>query len=336
MTTLPFSTTYRISRARSDGRLMWPKWADGSVGMVAQRHNCQSSTFKRCCWNIIWTLALAPAQGMEAWSATRMIVRQLLTISRGQPKRKTQQAQLALLKVTNGGFRLAYQLMSSDLYTYSKVLYIVLRPLWSWYVDQVESVKTQKHGLAELLALAEGRWMSDPQLAALITNALHCSASLSYMEVPPGNSKLSERILSVTRSLLGQRAWSMAARHHAPPQTYVGLLSRCPLRQRRAIRRIDRDWATLLLLEQRRLSHEPACRLWKDISFAQIRPLRLLWALCEGFKGDIECAPVKRLLRGLLDTFPDNKIVEDVHNGVKLDAQKHERQDAVHRGRPIL
>ena len=124
---------------------------------------------------------------------------------------------------------MAYQLMSSDLYTYSKVLYIVLRPLWSWYVDQVESVKTQKHGLAELLALAEGRWMSDPQLAALITNALHCSASLSYMEVPPGNSKLSERILSVTRSLLGQRAWSMAARHHAPPQTYVGLISRCPL-----------------------------------------------------------------------------------------------------------
>ena len=58
--------------------------------------------------------------------------------------------------------------------------------------------------------------MSDPQFAALITNALHCSASLSYMQVAPGNSILSERIVSVTRTLLGQRAWSMAARHHAP------------------------------------------------------------------------------------------------------------------------
>ena len=42
----------------------------------------------------------------------------------------------------------------------------------------------------------------------------------------------------------------------------------------------------------------------------------------KAFKGDLDCAPVKRLLRGLLDTFPDNKIVEDVHNFVKLDAQK--------------
>ena len=124
------------------------------------------------------------------------------------------------------------------------------------------------------------------------------------------------------RLLLGQRAWSMAARHHAPPQTYVGLLSRCPLRQRRAMHQMGHEWATLLMLEQRRLVHTPAYRLWKDLSFVQIRPLRLLWALCEGFKGDLDCKPVKRLLRGLLDTFPDDKIVEDVHNSVKLDAQK--------------
>ena len=124
------------------------------------------------------------------------------------------------------------------------------------------------------------------------------------------------------RLFLGQRAWSMAARHHAPPQSYVGLLSGCPLRQRRAMRQMEHEWATLRMLEQRRLVHKPADRLWKDLRFVQIRPLRLLWALCEGFKGDLDCAPVKRLLRGLLDTFPDNKIVEDVHNFVKLDAQK--------------
>ena len=125
---------------------------------------------------------------------------------------------------------------------------------------------------------------------------------------------------------LGQRAWSMAARHHAPPQAYVGLLSSCPLRQRRAMDQMGNEWATLLMLEQRRLVHQPACRLWKDLSFVQTRPLRLLWALCEGFKGDLDCDPVKRLLRGLLDTFPDNKIVEDVHNFVKLDAQKSRKQ----------
>ena len=159
------------------------------------------------------------------------------------------------MKAANGGFRLAYQLMSSDLYTYSKVLYIVLRPLWSWYVDQVKKVKTPKHGLTELLDLDEGRWMLDPQFGDLVTNSLHCSASLSYMEVQAANSKLSDRIVSLMRLLLGQRAWSMAARHHAPPQTYVGLLSGCPLRQRRAMDQMGREWATLLMLEQRRLVH---------------------------------------------------------------------------------
>ena len=89
---------------------------------------------------------------------------------------------------------------------------------------------------------------------------------------------------------------------------------------------MEHEWATLLMLEQRRLVHKPAEKLWKDLSSVQIRPLRLLWALCEGFKGDLDCAPVKRLLRGLLDTFPDNKIVEDVHNFVKLDAQKSRKQ----------
>ena len=168
---------------------------------------------------------------------------------------QTHQAELAKMKAANGGFKLAYQLMSSDLYTYSKVLYIVLRPLWSWYADQVTRVRTSKHGLAELLALAEGRWMSDPQFGDLVTNSLHCSASLSYMEVQAANSKLSDRIVSLMRLLLGQRAWSMAARHHAPPQTYVGLLSRCPLRQRRAMDQMGREWATLLMLEQWRLVH---------------------------------------------------------------------------------
>ena len=168
------------------------------------------------------------------------------------------QAQLAQMKAANGGFRLAYQLMSSELYVYSKVLYVVLQPLWNWYADQCEMVKTTKNGGAELLALSEGRWMADPQFGALVTHSLHSSASLSYMEVPPAASKQSDRIVSLTSLLVGQRAWSMAARHHAPPQTYVGLLARCPLRQRRAMRLAEQEWATLLMLEQRQLVHEPS------------------------------------------------------------------------------
>ena len=220
---------------------------------------------------------------------------------------KTPQAELAQLKAANGGFKLAYRLMTSQLYDYAKVLYTVTKPLWNWYSDQVKHVKSPKEGLAELAALGDGAWMRDPQLADLVANALHSAASLSYMNVPPAHSVMTNRIVSLTWRLLSQRAWSLAARHHGPPQSYVGLLSRSHLRQRSAMQRLERDWKALAQLEQRRLEFAPALRLWKDIQYSRVRPLRLLWALCEASKYDIDaCDSAKCLLRCLLDTWPDN------------------------------
>ena len=52
-------------------------------------------------------------------------------------KAKTPQAQLAQLKSVNGGFKLAYKLMTTQLYDYCKILYTITKPLWNWYTDQV-------------------------------------------------------------------------------------------------------------------------------------------------------------------------------------------------------
>ena len=132
--------------------------------------------------------------------------------------------------------------------------------------------------------MTHGRWMCDPHFPAIVRNALHASASLAFMEVPLASSVCADRVASLTWAVLSNRAWSWAARHHGPPQCYAGLLSQLPLHQRRAMEQIERDWKLLLALEQRRLQHEPACRLWKDIQYARLRPLRLLWSLCEAFK----------------------------------------------------
>ena len=142
------------------------------------------------------------------------------------------------------------------------------------------------------------------------------------MDVPHAHSVVADRVATLTWSILSNRAWSCAARHHGPPQCYAGLLSRGPLLQRRAMLQLEQDWKSLLLLEQRRLQYQPALRLWKDIQYARVRPLRLLWCLSEAFKFHITCRPAKHLLRGLLDVWPGNKIVEDVHNFIKADAKK--------------
>ena len=41
--------------------------------------------------------------------------------------------ELSLLKASMGGFKLAYYLMTEDLFDHSKILYKVTEPLWCWY-----------------------------------------------------------------------------------------------------------------------------------------------------------------------------------------------------------
>ena len=187
----------------------------------------------------------------------------------------------------------------------------------------MQNVKSPSDGLTELNQNADGKWMRDPQLIDLVSNALHAMPSLAYMDVPPAQSVIAGRIVSVVWNLLAHRSWSLAARHHGPPQSYIGLLSSRHLRQRSAMQLVEQEWKALALLEQRRLTWAPAKRLWDDLQYARLRPLRLFWALCESCNYNYEaCGSAKSLLRGMLEVWPDNKIVEDCHNVVKADTLK--------------
>ena len=75
--------------------------------------------------------------------------------------------------------------------------------------------------------------------------------------------------------------WSLAARFHGPPECYAGLLSRCPLAQRRAVDKLKADWKELLSLEYLRLRSRAADRLWQDIHFARNMPVRVMFVLFE-------------------------------------------------------
>ena len=101
------------------------------------------------------------------------------------------------------------------------------------------------------------------------------------MGIPLGASFLSDRLLELAWALVGKRSWSLAARLHAPPECYAGLLSRCPLAQRRAVDKLKSDWNALLVLELCRLTREAAGRLWQDIHFARNVPVRVMFVLLE-------------------------------------------------------
>ena len=60
---------------------------------------------------------------------------------------KTPFAELMQLKAANGGLRLAYKLMTHQLWQHAQLLLAVTRPCWSWCTREVKNIKSAGDGL---------------------------------------------------------------------------------------------------------------------------------------------------------------------------------------------
>ena len=79
----------------------------------------------------------------------------------------------------------------------------------------------------------------------------------------------------------------------------------------------------MVVLEQKCLQSLDAKRLRDDLLVVRSTPIRLLHMFYERDGFDSSSRSGQRLLRGLLDTLPDNKIVEDVHNNLRRCAKSN-------------
>ena len=86
----------------------------------------------------------------------------------------------------------------------------------------------------------------------------------------------------------------------------------------------SRNWDRIVLLEARRWDVEGARLLWDDLLISRNSVIRVLHMLYErdGFDSE-NCTSGRRMLMGLLQILPDNKIVEDVHNDLRRNAKSH-------------
>ncbi len=64
-----------------------------------------------------------------------------------------------------------------------------------------------------------------------------------------------------------------------------------------------------------------AAHLRDEMFFASFEAIRLLYTCFEKAKWSAECVDGQRLLRGLLVVFPDNKLVEDLHQTIRSHAR---------------
>ena len=150
--------------------------------------------------------------------------------------------------------------------------------------------------------------------------------------------------------LLARRRWSLAVRRALPPEQYAGVLS--PenevrktslqlLRKRHdCLLKWEDDVANDLSLKESVVAQQ----LKENVCFAVNHPARLMMDAIEsidydhrrlrgyGHKtsvvlGQNHKEAGEHLLQTLIQTFPDNKIVEDVHNALRLEARanKHNK-----------
>ena len=232
---------------------------------------------------------------------------------------KDPKAQLQAILKGGGGIGLAYKLMKSEMNRYVRILFTVQNGCWDWYTYEIENTKCPKHGFAYNMRLAGRGWQTEKHLWEIIA-PLQNPVRLRFMEIPLGESKWASALLALSFHTLSRRAFSLA-KHSAPPESLVGVLAHSMEAKTRALKELKAGHRNFLLLERRALESEDAARLRKDMIFLDSPVVRLMFE----FHALDKYAPSSGLGQGAVMayhwTLPDNKIVEDIHQPLRLNAR---------------
>ena len=155
--------------------------------------------------------------------------------------------------------------MTTKLYQYAKVLYVLQLSCWNWYSDQVKHVKTPEQSMKDALAKTQGKWMADAHLQGIVHDCFYRRDCLAYMEIQHGPGGMAANVVEFAWTLLGHGCWSMAVRHHEAPNVYIGLKSQNLDTRKAAAALMKRHWERLMAVEQRSLEYYQAQKLCEDL-----------------------------------------------------------------------
>jgi len=140
------------------------------------------------------------------------------------------------------------------------------------------------------------------------------------MEIPMGESIWATRSLLYMWHIHMRRVWSLA-KHSAPPEPLAELLApRAATRDRRA-QQLKTEHRNFLLLERRVHQVADAARLREHIIFLDADAVRIIFEFYarDCYESTSRCG--QESLLGHIYSLPDNKIVEDVHQPLRMNAR---------------
>ena len=225
-----------------------------------------------------------------------------------------------------GGLKLLYSGLSFAIHEAAHVLLHVPRPCWNWYTQQVKEAQSAQDGVQQLIAWSTS-WHKDLHLVDICRSMYDTKVLdqlLLYQQLRGRGDEqhvLGRLVFTYAAELLSHRLWSMA-RYDTCPECFAGLLSADPVICVATMRLMKQDWKILCLAEQ---SRKLKCLLL-DLQLLFSMPARLACSLFEASGWISSDATALGILSAVVKTLPDNKIVEDAHQAVGLEAKANANQ----------
>ncbi len=113
------------------------------------------------------------------------------------PAGRDPRAQLRAIIQHGGGVRLAYRLMSRELHSNEKILWVAEKACWDWYSSEIINTKTPQQAVLYSVRLSNGGWAAEEHLCKTFANVLRDPAYLREMDIPLGESDLSRRAVLI-------------------------------------------------------------------------------------------------------------------------------------------
>ena len=226
-----------------------------------------------------------------------------------------------------GGFKLAYKLMTEDLYDNCRLLSIVTKPLWDWYTKQLKETKHPRDALQYSIQMAQN-WNKDEHIRQM-ADLLISVPTFAWCSTR-GTLNVAKKVMNLVCHLMSLRLWS-SSRYSHPPDSYSLLLSADPEVKHECGAVMEGEHTWLLEFERDLASqsapHPHVKMLHRDFCLILNHPTRLLMDAFEigqyNNNSEKSMEATKHLITILCQTLPGNKIIEDIHGYIRKEAKSN-------------
>ena len=116
---------------------------------------------------------------------------------------------------------------------------------------------------------------------------------------------------------MSERSWSLHLTYHAPPLRYAGAMSAHAEVRNQVVSMMKAEWISVLKINSLAHTDVNARRLNDDAFWMNSKPVRLLYLVFERGNFNPLYDPFQRLLRTVLETLPDSRIIEQLHHWLR-------------------